>query len=236
MEKTYVLYFHRNPITNGVFYVGVGDSKRPYSKLGRNDFWRKYVLKYGNPIVEIIETDLSKEDSNFWEDQYVRMFGRRGIDSGGCLVNRAPGGMGRNGLIWTDEMKKRMSEMKSGVKLSPERIEQIRKSSLGRIKSEETREKIRQSKLGIPRSEICKQKLRAANLGKSPSEETREKLSKAFSGENNHRAVKIIDTKTGIIYGQVKEAASVFNIHRATLSRYLNGRLENKTSLKYLDN
>lgn len=66
------------------------------------------------------------------------------------------------------------------------------KYCVGRVISHETREKI-------------------SKANKNPSEETRKKMSEAQKkcqrGENNSRAIKIIDLNTGKIYGCIKQAA-----------------------------
>ena len=66
------------------------------------------------------------------------------------------------------------------------------KYCVGRVISPETREKI-------------------SKANKNPSEETRKKMSEAQKkcqrGENNSRAIKIIDLNTGKIYGCIKQAA-----------------------------
>ena len=52
------VYFHINPLKNHIFYVGIGTEKRPYSKIGRSDFWWDTVNKYGY-IVDITLENLS---------------------------------------------------------------------------------------------------------------------------------------------------------------------------------
>lgn len=88
-----IVYFHRNPITKTVFYVGIGASeKRAYSfyKSSRSSFWHKIVLKYGKPIVDIIHINLTKEDACSLEIQYIKEFGF--IKDGGTLCNLSYGG------------------------------------------------------------------------------------------------------------------------------------------------
>lgn len=46
-------------------------------------------------------------------------------------------------------------------------------------------------------------------------------------------ALKVIDTKTNIIYNSIGDAAKVFNLNRRTLNDYLLGRRTNKTTLKF---
>ena len=66
--------------------------------------------------------------------------------------------------------------------------------------------------------------------GLRQSKKQRQKTSELMKGVNSK---KIINTKSGIIYNSIQEAAEQNNIKRATLSNYLTGRTKNKTNLKY---
>jgi len=79
-------------------------------------------------------------------------------------------------------------------------------------------------------SEETKQKMSKSHKGILQSDERKQKTSEVMKGVNSK---KIIDTKTGIIYNSVKEAAFENNISRFTLSRYLVGVYKNKTTLIY---
>lgn len=52
-------------------------------------------------------------------------------------------------------------------------------------------------------------------------------------GSDSFLAKKVLDTKTGIIYGTVKEASISVNIKYSTLNSKLNGTYKNDTDLKY---
>ena len=52
--NNYYVYFHKNPITKEIFYVGIGNKKRAWNFKNRNIHWLRYVGKYGKPIIEII--------------------------------------------------------------------------------------------------------------------------------------------------------------------------------------
>jgi len=54
----YYIYFHKNPITLEVFYVGIGSNKRAWRFKERNTHWLRYVKKHGFPVVEIIKENL----------------------------------------------------------------------------------------------------------------------------------------------------------------------------------
>lgn len=59
------------------------------------------------------------------------------------------------------------------------------------------------------------------------SNEHKEKLLKA-------NRIKVIDTKTGIIYESINDASIKLNIKKSTLTHYLIGSRKNKTALRYL--
>lgn len=259
--QNYLLYFHRNPITNGIFYVGIGGEKRPYSKLARNKFWKKYVAFYGDPVIEIVETGLDWETACSMEKFWINNFGRRGFEKGGCLVNQTLGGEGVIGMYGEKNSfygKKHTEENKAKMRLN------AIKANTGRKNSEETKKKMSESAKGKVFSEEHRRKIsewqkgeKAFNYGKKFSEETRKKMSAWQTGEGNRRfgkenseahrkrlsecnsggknahSRKVIDTSTGIIYDYVGAAAEAFNINRGTLSDYLRGKATNKTPLKY---
>jgi len=39
------LYFHINSVKNEIFYVGIGNNKRPFSKSTRSKLWHNVVKK-----------------------------------------------------------------------------------------------------------------------------------------------------------------------------------------------
>lgn len=50
----------------------------------------------------------------------------------------------------------------------------------------------------------------------------------------SHTCKKVINTETGYIYPSCKDAAKLTGYNKATLCQWLNGRYENKSTLKYL--
>jgi hypothetical protein len=104
----YCVYFHINKSNSDIFYVGIGNKKRPYSKRSRSQFWKNTVEKY-DYLVEIIHTELSFEEACELERYYIRMFGRLDIGSG-SLVNLTDGGDGSNGYIHSEETKVKIKQ------------------------------------------------------------------------------------------------------------------------------
>lgn len=86
-----IVYFHRNPITYEIFYVGIGTKeKRANAMDRRNPYWKSYVNKYGRPVVQIVHPDLSKEKAKEWEVFYIKLLKRK--CDGGPLTNITEGG------------------------------------------------------------------------------------------------------------------------------------------------
>jgi len=97
----YCLYFHINKSNSVVFYVGIGNKKRPYSKKSRSQFWKNIVNKY-DYLVEVVHSDLKIDEACDLERYYIKLFGR--LDTGsGSLVNLTDGGEGSTGYKHSDE-------------------------------------------------------------------------------------------------------------------------------------
>lgn len=107
-ENKCCVYFHINPLKNEIFYVGIGNKKRPYDKRSRSIFWKRIFNKYGY-IVNIIESDLNWDDACKKEIFYIKKLGRRDLGTG-SLVNMTDGGEGKKGSIISEESRKRISD------------------------------------------------------------------------------------------------------------------------------
>jgi hypothetical protein len=93
MENKHYLYYHFNPITRKLFYVGVGYKSRAYTfKWGRSKHYYNYVGKYGNPIVIIRYQNLEVDYAYELEEKLIKKFGRIGIEPNGILINKSSGG------------------------------------------------------------------------------------------------------------------------------------------------
>lgn len=110
--------------------------------------------------------------------------------------------------------------------------------------SQETRDRIG----NVHRGKICteeqKRKQREAMAGRKPSEETLQKQAKARLlngnkppigvGGGNPRALRVVDTATGLEYSCAKHAAEAIGILPGTLLDYLHGRIKkNKTTMLF---
>lgn len=102
-----VVYVHKNPVTNRIFYVGIGLPSRPYEfkKSCRNIYWVRTVAKYGKPIVEIVAeyTDRSKAEAH----EVMLIASLR--DAGVKLTNLTAGGEKHKGM--SSEQREELSQV-----------------------------------------------------------------------------------------------------------------------------
>lgn len=179
------IYKHIRKDTNEVFYIGIGSDssyKRAHSKRGRNDHWKKLTNKVGY-IVEIIEDGIDWQTACMKEINLILQYGRTDLGTG-CLVNKTDGGdghmnpsletrlkisNGNKGKVITEENKEavRKSNRTREYKLSPEHLEKLTNSKVGKKYTEQHKLNISLSKLGKKRkpfSEETKIKMREASI------------------------------------------------------------------------
>lgn len=186
MKNNYYIYFHINPLTNKVFYVGKGKGKRAWSKGHRSQYWKNTVNKYGY-IIDIVEDNLTEEIAFEREKFYIQKIGRKN------LCNLTDGGEGQSGIIRSEETRKKISECHKGKKLSEEtksKISESKKGIVSYIKTDEQKKKISERQLGRIISDKTKEKISNTLKGNIPwnkgkkgvqklSEETRKKMSES---------------------------------------------------------
>lgn len=224
------VYTHTRVDTNDVFYVGISRFGYPYTRAHthhkRNKFW-KHIVNKTSFTVTIIKDDISWGEACKLERELILKYGRRDLKTG-TLCNWTNGGEGSNGAIVSIETRIKISLAKTGTKRgSP---------------SEETRKKQSKSTKGrVPKnltflhSPECRKKASESNK-KNYSQERKQKTSERFTN-NNPRARKVVDTKTGIIFNKMKDALifSGLNIHHSSFSMMLSGKRKNTTTYAYAD-
>jgi hypothetical protein len=77
-----LVYRHRRLDNNKVFYIGIGNEKRPYSKK-RNKHWQNVVNKT-DYVVEIISENLSLEDACELEMFLISEYGVKNLTNITC--------------------------------------------------------------------------------------------------------------------------------------------------------
>lgn len=105
----YYVYYHINPLTKDIFYVGKGTKNRAYTLSSRGKHWINYVNKYGIPEVEIVQSNLSEEQALELEKQLIKELGRKDLKEGN-LINSTDGGEGTSGLVHSDITKQKIAK------------------------------------------------------------------------------------------------------------------------------
>lgn len=159
-----VLYFHINLVKNEVFYVGIGNNKRPKSKKNRNKHWHNIVNKYDYDIL-VEETDLTWDQACELERYWIKRIGRKDL-SEGPLVNMTDGGEGTIGHVHSSETRIKMSKTRSGVKFSEDHKLKLSISKMGTKVSEDTKLKISQTTKGKFKTEEHKLNISLGSIGK----------------------------------------------------------------------
>jgi hypothetical protein len=125
------------------YYVGKGSGNRCYGKSGRPANRPKDIS-----YIVTVQEGLTEEEAFSLERYCIALYGRLDIKTG-ILHNRTDGGEGRSGYVATEEMKKKISQTKTG-ELNP---------NWGKTHSPETRRRISEGQRGRKQSEETKQKI-----------------------------------------------------------------------------
>lgn len=221
-----------------VFYVGIGreiNYKRAYNKYSRNNWWKRVVNKTEYQV-EILASNLIKEEACELEMLLIQEYGRKDLGKGN-LVNMTDGGESNSGFVTPEHVKKKQSEARKGKPtVKGEAHPMFGKfgelhHNFNKVLSQETKDKIKKSLLGTKASIETKQKISKALLGKTRSEKTKALMRESFKGGNSSRARLVLCTETGIFYDCIKYASLAYNIKYGTLKDYLRGKHPNKTTL-----
>jgi hypothetical protein len=108
----YYVYIHKKSTTGEVFYVGKGSGNRAYNRSNRTLWWKRLVAKHGYDV-EIVASGLQEWYAFELEVELITRYGRRDINEG-SLINRTDGGDGCSGVIFTEEVRKKISDSKIG--------------------------------------------------------------------------------------------------------------------------
>jgi hypothetical protein len=112
MERDTVLYKHIRKSDGIIFYIGIGNNKRPFSKRGRNQHWHNTIKKH-DYIVEIITDNLTWDEACDLEIKFISFYGRNDLGLGN-LVNWTDGGDGSKNRICNENTRKKISNNNKG--------------------------------------------------------------------------------------------------------------------------
>jgi hypothetical protein len=68
-------YVYTHYVNGKVFYVGKGRKNRAYETRSRNKYWWNTIKKYGEPVIEIIYSNLSETDAYLKESELIETYG-----------------------------------------------------------------------------------------------------------------------------------------------------------------
>ena len=198
LHPVFYVYQHLKADSGEIFYVGKGMGRRAYDSYHRSKYWKNIVAKHGL-TVEFLKLNITEPESLELEIATIEKYRHQGLQ----IINMTDGGDGTTGYSHTDEHKRMMSTKQSGENnprygkegtrkgalVTPETLERLRLSHLGKKLPEEQKRKIRDSTkkarqgiktlgmTGRVHSEETKAKMRAKALGRKQTAESIAKIS-----------------------------------------------------------
>jgi len=229
MERNKYVYRHRRSDTNEIFYVGLGKGKRAYNRNGRNKNWKEIAHRC-DYSVEILASDLTHEEACELEILLISLYGR--IDLGtGCLVNMTTGGDGMIELS-ADSIQK-MKETKTGKYLCKENKKSKKAIDIVTLQVFDCINE-GANHYGVSPGDFC-----AMLKGKVYNKTT----AIYFDEYDIHKdysipirrvtRLSVVDTYTQLIYDNISQVSTKFNISKKKLRDMLMGRVKNTTSFLY---
>ena len=248
-----VIYKTTN-LVNGKIYIGQDKNNNP-KYIGSGDLIKKAIEKYG-------KDNFKKEiliicDNQIDLDEYERFFIKE-FDSTNKLTGYNISIGGRNGTTLNRKMsektKKQMSNSRNGIIFTKEHKKNLSNAHVGKKISDETKRKMSESQKLVNRKKMSsetKAKISSAKLGKVPSIETKKRMSESHLGVKNsffgkkhkegtfiNKQKKIIQLTTdGIIlreWPSIAEAAKSLGIRSSGISNVLAGRLKSTNNFKFI--
>jgi hypothetical protein len=151
IKNNWYVYRHIREDKNEPFYIGIGNKKnyaRAYENKPerRNEIWGKIFIKT-DIRVEIILEGLSKIQASEKEQEFIKLYGRKDLNTG-SLTNMTDGGDGIWNCIRSKETKELLRQQKLGDK----------NPMFGKTQSYETKLKRNKSLTGQKRSDEVKKK------------------------------------------------------------------------------
>jgi hypothetical protein len=188
------------------YYIGKGQGNRAYKSGRRSVNPPKDKLR-----IIFLKQNITEQEAFRHEIYMIAVFGRKDLGTG-ILHNKTNGGEGSSGLKFSDESKRKLSDMRQNI-------------------SEETRQKRsislrgNSNRKGKPQSEETKAKISAAtkadknpNYGKHHSKESKEKMSEARRGDKNHNYGKPLSGETKAKISAAKKGSTHSDETKAKMS------------------
>lgn len=210
MENNYKIYALKLKDSEEIKYIGYTSRElcvRLYEHLNitinekyKNSYW---IKKHKNNIEIILIEDNIKTHKEICKKEinYIKLYRNLGHD----LNNTTNGG---DGMLATDEIRKKISDANKGKIISDETKLKISKTLKGRVLPIEVREKMSKFQKSKKVSKETKLKISNAHKGKLLSEKTKLKISKSKNGciawnkgknMSDEQKIKLSKSHTGTI-------------------------------------
>lgn len=183
--NNWYIYRHIRLDKNEPFYIGIGNKKdyaRAYEShvSKRNSMWIKIYNKTSIEV-DIILEGLTKEEASIKEKEFIKMYGRKDLNSG-TLCNLTDGGDGIWNCLRSEETRKKLREKSEGSK---------------------------NHRFGTKQSEETKIKRGIYTKGRVSTDEKKRKQSISSVDSGQAKITEVFDKKTGKsvgIYHSMSEA------------------------------
>lgn len=218
MNNNYIVYMHTSPSNKR--YIGI-TGRTPNKRWRKNGegykdhiyFWRA-IQKYGwdNFKHEILYTNLTKKEAEEKEIELIAYYKSNDSD---CGYNLSTGGeSGSKGYKYTDEQRKRISEVRKGEK----------NGMYGKHHTKETIEKDRMAHL---KENLSCETIYKMSIAKKGKKRDRQSVEKQIATISN----KVICVETSVVYNGTREAGMANNIDHSCIAKVCRG--ERKTAGGY---
>jgi len=225
-RRDFYVYAYFDPTSDTPFYIGRGTKYRDVShltpaELRKPSFFHNKLAKLltsgHRPLVVRLLSDLTHEESNFWEQFFIVSLGRRNdANNLGPLCNLTNGGDGNKGYRATEETRLKNAKRAQG-----------NTNRRGQKHNDEARRKIKIARASQVITETHKAALRVAFRGRTHTDAARELMRVSATGRTHTNSVKqrIAEVKRkpividGIEYRSGQHAAACLGVSTSTVSR-----------------
>ena len=185
--KRYWVYVH-TCTANGKKYVGVTTKVKPEYRWGRNgegykgQLFGRAIRKYGWSSIthEVFEVE-SEEEMYRKEIELISFYHSNDPNFG--YNNSSGGEKGALGCKYSEEIRKKMSEVRKGKHPSEETKRRMSEAHKGRPLNEEHRKRIAENNRRKAKDPEFRRKISEAHRGKTVSEESRKKMAESHRGK-----------------------------------------------------
>lgn len=203
-KRKWCLYCHTNKI-NGKKYFGITCQQPERRWQNGNGYKTKYfynaIQKYGwnNFDHEIIRAELTLDEANTLESQYIRKYHTCIYDEPCFGYNATFGGDGCVGFKHSNETKEKFKKRVMSQETRDKISKTVSTKNKGHYVSEETKQKLRNARIGFHHTDNTKRKISQTQTGRNLTNEWKDNISRQHIEvpRYNSKAVSQFDKCTG---------------------------------------